>query len=120
MTASVSDRLTDVRRRLHQFPEPAWREFRTTAALVEELRTIGVDELAIGPKAYDPDDRMAVPSDTELAPRYDRASEAGVEKELLTQMDGGNTGVVAVLEKGTGPSVGLRVAIDGLFIEESS
>lgn len=119
MAASVSNRLTDVRRRLHQFPEPAWREFRTTAALVEELRTIGVDELAIGPEAYDPDDRMAVPSDAELAPWYDRASEAGIDEQLLAQMDGGNTGVIAVLEKGAGPSVGLRVDIDGLFIEES-
>ncbi|EMA53441.1 amidohydrolase [Halococcus salifodinae] len=120
MTAAISSRLTDIRRRLHRFPEPAWREFRTTATLVEELRTIGVDELAVGSDAYDPDDRMAVPSESELAPWYSRAREAGVDEELLTRMDGGNTGVVAVLEQGAGPSIGLRVDIDGLFIEEST
>ncbi|WP_049996512.1 amidohydrolase [Halococcus sediminicola] len=119
MAVSVADRLVDVRRRLHRFPEPAWREFRTTAALVEELRSIGVDELAVGPDAYDPDDRMAIPGESELAPWYDRAREAGVDEDLLAQMEGGNTGVVAVLEKGAGPSVGLRVDIDGLLIEES-
>jgi aminobenzoyl-glutamate utilization protein A len=119
MATSVSSRLTEVRRRLHRFPEPAWREFRTTAALVEELRRIGVDELAVGPSAYDPDDRMAVPSNEELTPWYNRAREAGVDDDLLARMEGGNTGVVAVLERGSGPSVGLRVDIDGLFIEES-
>lgn len=119
MAASISSRFTDIRRRLHRCPEPAWREFRTTAVLVEELRTIGVDELAIGPDAYDPSDRMAVPSDDEITTWYDRAREAGVDEDLLTQMDGGNTGVVAVLKKGSGPSVGLRVDIDGLLIEES-
>src|SRR5699024_7665892 len=41
MAASISSRFTDIRRRLHRCPEPAWREFRTTAVLVEELRTIG-------------------------------------------------------------------------------
>jgi len=35
-------------------------------------------------------------------------------------MTGGNTGAVAVLERGEGPTIGLRVDIDGLFIEEST
>jgi aminobenzoyl-glutamate utilization protein A len=120
MAASIPNRLAEIRRRFHRFPEPAWREFRTTCTLVEEIRTIGVDELAVGPEAYDPDDRMAVPSESELEPWYDRALDAGVDEELLATLEGGNTGVVAVLNKGEGPSVGLRVDIDGLFIEEST
>jgi aminobenzoyl-glutamate utilization protein A len=35
-------------------------------------------------------------------------------------MAGGNTGAVAVLDRGEEPTVGLRVDIDGLFIEESA
>ena len=120
MTEPIRGRLTSVRRGFHGYPEPAWREFRTTALLVEELRRIGVDELAVGPDAYDPADRMAVPADDEIDPWFERARERGTDAELLDRMAGGNTGVIAVLDRGEGPAVGLRVDIDGLFIEESA
>ncbi|ELY68097.1 amidohydrolase [Natrinema versiforme] len=119
MTEPIQDRLVTVRRSFHRHPEPAWREFLTTAQLVEEIRAIGVDELAVGPDAYDPADRMAVP-DADLEPWLERARERGADEEVLERMTGGNTGAVAVLERGEGPSIGLRVDIDGLFIEEST
>ncbi|SFT07395.1 amidohydrolase [Halostagnicola kamekurae] len=120
MSEPIRDRLVSLRRSLHRHPEPAWREFYTTTRLVEEIRAIGVDELAVGPDAYDPADRMAVPDDDELEPWIDRARERGADEALLERMTGGNTGAVAVLERGDGPAVGLRVDIDGLFIEEST
>jgi len=95
------------------------REFLTTATLVDEIRSIGVDELAIGPDAYDPGDRMAIP-DGDLGPWIERARDHGADGELLDRMTGGNTGAVAVLDRGEGPAIGLRVDIDGLFIEEST
>jgi aminobenzoyl-glutamate utilization protein A len=119
MTEPIQDRLVTVRRSFHRHPEPAWREFATTARLVEEIRGIGVDELAVGPDAYDPADRMAVP-DADLEPWVERARERGADDALLERMAGGNTGAVAVLERGEGPAIGLRVDIDGLFIEEST
>jgi aminobenzoyl-glutamate utilization protein A len=119
MNEPIRDRLASVRRRFHRHPEPAWREFLTTATLVEEIRAIGVDELAVGPDAYDPADRMAVP-DADLAPWIERARDRGADPELLDRMTGGNTGAVAVLDRGDGPAIGLRVDIDGLFIEEST
>ncbi|QFU81298.1 amidohydrolase [Natronorubrum aibiense] len=119
MNEPIRDRLVTLRRSLHRHPEPAWREFATTARLVEEIRAIGVDELAVGPDAYDPADRMAVP-DADLEPWVERARERGVDDALLERMTGGNTGAVAVLERGEGPAIGLRVDIDGLFIEEST
>ena len=115
-----TDRLVELRRRFHRYPEPAWREFTTTALLVEELRTLDLDDLAIGPDAYDPADRMAVPTEAELAPWRDRARDFGVDAELLDMMAGGNTGAVAVVDRGGEPAIGLRVDIDGLFIEEST
>ncbi|MDS0295039.1 amidohydrolase [Halogeometricum luteum] len=132
MVATTELDLRRLRRAFHRHPEPAWREFHTTARLVEEVEAIGVDELAVGTEAYDPDDRMAAPdADSEEVRRWmDRAIEQGADEELVEQMAGGNTGLVAVLDRRSResgadaaeadePHVGLRVDIDGLFIEES-
>ncbi len=120
MEAPIRDRLSDLRRSFHRYPEPAWREFHTTHRLVEEIRDIGVDELAVGVEAYDGDDRMAVPDTDDIEEWRGRALERGADPDLLETMQGGHTGVVAVLDHGPGPVVGLRVDIDGLFIEEST
>ena len=119
MTPSIADRLSEVRREFHRHPEPAWREFYTTARLVEEIRGVGVDELAVGGEAYDPDDRMAIPDAADLDPWLERARDRGADEAVLEKMDGGNTGAIAVFRTGDGPSVALRVDIDGLFFEES-
>jgi aminobenzoyl-glutamate utilization protein A len=116
----VQERLVDLRRGFHRHPEPAWREFYTTHRLVEEIRAIGVDELAVGREAYDPDDRMAVPDDDAMEEWMEGARERGADDSLLEAMAGGHTGVVAVLDRGGEPNVGLRVDIDGLFVDEST
>lgn len=120
MSALAGQRLVELRREFHRYPEPAWCEFATTARIVKEIERIGVDELAVGTEAYDPVDRMAVPDAADIDPWFERASERGVDDELLSRMTGGNTGVVAVLDRGEGPSIGLRVDIDALFIEEAT
>ncbi|WP_440990896.1 amidohydrolase [Haloarchaeobius baliensis] len=114
------DRLVALRREFHRQPEPAWREFWTTARIVEELEAIGVDELYVGPEALNSDERMAVPPSAELESWYDRALDAGADEGVLQQLRGGHTGAVAVVEQGPGPTVGLRVDIDGLPREEST
>ncbi|ELY56848.1 amidohydrolase [Natronococcus amylolyticus DSM 10524] len=119
MSEPIRNRLSAVRRDFHRHPEPAWREFYTTYRLVEELERIGVDELAVGADAYDPADRMAVPDDERLEDWLARAREWGADEDVLECMADGNTGAVAVLDRGEGPSIGLRVDIDGLFIEEA-
>ncbi|MDH5021513.1 amidohydrolase [Halobacterium rubrum] len=111
--------LVGLRRELHRVPEPAWCEFQTTARIVEACRAIGVDDLHVGRDVVDADARMAVPEDAELSKWRDRASAAGVDEVLLDEMAGGFTGAVAVLERGEGPTVGLRVDIDALHITES-
>ncbi|MCT9098004.1 amidohydrolase [Haloarchaeobius sp. HME9146] len=119
MADAVRARLAELRRDLHRYPEPGWCEFWTTARLVEEIQAIGVDELAVGEEAYDPAERMAVPSEDELTTWYQRALDRGADPDILEHLRGGETGAVAVLDRGEGPTVGLRVDIDGLYIEES-
>ena len=114
------DRLVALRREFHRHPEPAWREFWTTARIVEELEAIGVDELSVGRDALSVDDRIAVPDADAFEEWADRARDRGVPEDVLDDMMGGFTGCVAVVECGDGPTVGLRVDIDGLPQTEST
>ena len=119
-TLASDDRLIELRRDLHRHPEPAWREFYTTARIVEELDRIGVDDLLVGPDALSGEHRCAVPDDDELESWFERAREAGAREDVLSRLAGGYTGAIAVLRRGDGPTVGLRVDIDGLPRAESS
>lgn len=116
----TNDRLISLRRELHRYPEPSWCEFYTTARVVEEVDRIGVDELHVGPAVLDADERMAVPNEDTLDAWLDRARDAGADPDLLDTLAGGHTGAVAVLERGEGPTVALRVDIDALPITEAS
>ncbi|RLM59374.1 amidohydrolase [Halobellus sp. Atlit-31R] len=111
--------LVDLRRDLHRHPEPAWREFYTTARIVDELETRDLDALYVGSEVLS-DDRVGVPDDEELDAWLTQAREAGARADILDRLDGGTTGAVAVAERGDGPTVALRVDIDGLPITESS
>ena len=113
MNTDREERLVELRRELHRHPEPAWTEFWTTARVVEELQRVGVDQLHVGREAM-ADTRLSVPDDDDLETWRERAREAGADPDLLERMAGGWTGCVAVLEAGEGPTVGLRVDIDGL------
>jgi aminobenzoyl-glutamate utilization protein A len=115
------DDLRDVRRDLHRRPEPAWREFYTTARIVEELERRPIDELYVGREVLGAE-RLSVPDDDELDEWLARAREAGVREDVLDDLAGGYTGAVAVVRSGdadAGPTVGLRVDVDGLPVRES-
>jgi aminobenzoyl-glutamate utilization protein A len=114
-----TDWLVDLRRDLHRRPEPAWLEFYTTARILEAVREIGTDDLYVGSEAIDADARLAVPDETTTTEWRERAREAGAAGTDLSAMEGGNTGAIAVLERGDGPTVALRVDIDGLPRAES-
>jgi len=114
------DRFVELRRDLHRHPEPAWCEFYTTTRIVEEIERIGVDDLYVGPDALAGGDRMAVPDEAELDRWYDQALADGAREDVLDGLAGGYTGAVAVLERGEGPTVALRVDIDALRRPEST
>jgi aminobenzoyl-glutamate utilization protein A len=118
----TADDLISLRRDLHRKPEPAWCEFYTTARIVAELESrLGDDlaELHVGPEAIAGEHRMAVPDDADLTHWYERARDAGADEAVLERLEGGYTGALAVLERGEGPTVALRVDIDGLPRAES-
>lgn len=116
----IYDRLTELRREFHQHPEPAWCEYYTMDRLVNEITNLGVDELHIGRDALATDERLSVPDQKIHEEWLKRAHNFGADDDLLAEMSGGYTGAVAVLKKGNGPTIGLRVDIDGLYIEESN
>lgn len=114
------DHLIELRRDLHEHPEPAWREFYTTARIIEELERIGVDDLHVGPEAIDEQYQWGKPADdADIDTWFERAITDGAHPEILDQLAGGYTGVVASIDQGEGPHVALRVDIDALFVEES-
>ncbi|SEK68119.1 amidohydrolase [Haloferax larsenii] len=116
---ATMDDLIAFRRDLHRHPEPAWREFYTTARIVDELETRDLDALYVGPEILGTEERMAVPDDDELDTWFERARAAGAREDILERLTGGYTGALAVFERGEGPTVGLRVDIDALPITES-
>jgi aminobenzoyl-glutamate utilization protein A len=115
----TADNLIDLRRDLHRHPEPAWREFYTTARVVDELETRNLDALYVGREVLG-GDRVGVPDEADLDAWRERARDAGARTDVLDRLDGGYTGAVAVVERGEGPTVGLRVDIDALPIEEAA
>jgi aminobenzoyl-glutamate utilization protein A len=110
----TTDSLVSLRRELHRRPEPAWCEFYTTARIVEELREMAVGEILVGPEILAEGHRQAVPDEKTLDTWLSRARETDVDPAILDQLAGGYTGAMATIERGEGPTVGLRVDIDGL------
>ena len=119
MSQPSRERLVELRREFHRKPEPAWREFWTTARIVDELESMDVDEILVGPEVLAADERLAVPDEEQLDGWYDQALDAGANPETLERLRGGYTGAAAVVESGDGPTVALRVDIDGLPRSES-
>jgi Metal-dependent amidase/aminoacylase/carboxypeptidase len=113
------DWLRSTRRELHRRPEPAWREFYTTARIVEQLRDLDVDDIQVGPEILAEGERGGVPDQAELERWLDQARGYDVDDDLLDRLAGGYTGAIATLDRGEGPTIALRVDIDGLPRRES-
>ncbi len=118
-TDRSTSRAVERRRTLHRYPEPAWREFYTTSRLVDYVEEIGVDEVVVGEDAMVSEKRLGVPVSDVLDEWRERARNAGAREDVLEATAGGHTGLLAVLERGPGPVVGLRVDIDALPFAES-
>ncbi len=113
------DHLVSFRRDIHQYPELAWREFYTTYRIAKRLEEAGVDEIHMGREAIAEDHRSSVPPEDEIERAYERALEYGAEEALLRPMRGGFTGLIAEVQTGPGPTIGVWADIDALEQSES-
>ena len=115
---ALREEMTARRRNLHQHPETGWTEFRTASMVIEELRQLGY-EVSFGAEVVDEASMMGVPSAAELEQYMARAVSEGADLELVKQMAGGKTGVVAVLRSGKpGKTVAFRFDMDCNDVEE--
>lgn len=116
--AALQEEMRARRRDLHRHPESGWTEFRTAAMIIKELRSLGYD-VRFGAEVVDEASMMGVPAAAELENYSQRAVSEGADAELVKQMAGGKTGVVAELKsEKPGKTVAFRFDMDCNDVEE--
>ncbi|YCA16604.1 amidohydrolase [Kushneria sp. AK178] len=117
---ALTPQLTAWRRDFHRHAESGWVEFRTASLVAEELDRLGY-QVTLGREVVDEVARMGVPNADTLAREEARARRQGAIERWLPQLSGGFTGVVGVLDTGRpGPTVGYRIDLDALDLDEST
>jgi aminobenzoyl-glutamate utilization protein A len=115
---NLEEKLIRYRRDFHQYPEPAWTEFRTASKIVQYLQNWGYT-IKIGSEVIAEKAMMGVPEQNHLTYCMKRAIEQGADPEIVKKMEGGKTGVVAELDCGPGPVIALRFDMDSNDIQEA-
>lgn len=120
LAEELHEKTVETRRDLHQYPESAWTEFRTTSVIVTRLEKLGY-KVQIGKDILIPEKRPGLPEKDYLEQCWNRALNEGANEEILKKIKGGLTGVIGILETGKpGPTVGLRFDIDANDLTESN
>jgi aminobenzoyl-glutamate utilization protein A len=118
IAAAIEKEIVGYRRDFHRHAESGWTEFRTASLIARRLTDLGY-EVRAGREVVKDEERMGLPSPEVLEERWQRAANQGGDPEFLEAVKGGFTGVVATLQQGQGPTVGLRFDIDAVDIQES-
>ena len=119
---ALDEKLIAFRRDLHQYPESAWTEFRTTARILEELRKLGLEPV-FGKEIHCPEKMFGKPSEDIMKACFERALSESTSAQMtedIRKMEGGFTGCM-VLIKGEKPGkrLGIRVDIDCNDVDET-
>ncbi|SFH92509.1 aminobenzoyl-glutamate utilization protein A [Tindallia magadiensis] len=117
--AFLEEKIIAYRREFHRYAESGWREFRTTARIVEVLESLGYHVLS-GKEVIHPPSVMGRDSEEVIAQHIKRAIEQGGSSSIINKM-GRYTGAVGILETGRpGPTIALRFDIDANDVLESN
>ena len=108
--------LIALRRQIHRIPEVGWTEFVTTARLALIFRSIGYGVCFLGSFARSETVRGRDPNEAKHAMLL--AKDAGIDPELLDEMQG-YPGFIAEIDTGKpGKTVAFRFELDALFVDE--
>jgi aminobenzoyl-glutamate utilization protein A len=118
IATEIEDEIVGYRRDFHRHAESGWTEFRTASLIARRLSDLGY-EVKAGREVVEDGERMGLPAPEVLEQRWQRAAHQGGDREFLEAVKGGFTGLVATLQHGQGPTVGLRFDIDAVDIQES-
>ena len=120
LAQELQDELINLRRDFHRYPEVGWTEFRTASIVAKHLEDYGYKVL-LGEEVIDVDAMMGVPTADVLSKHLDRAKAQGAAIEYLDKMQGGKTGVMAILKTDKpGPVTALRFDIDANDMNEAT
>ncbi len=108
-----------LRRDLHAFPETGFLEYRTAALAAETLAGLGY-AVRVGPEVMRAEAMAGRPSEAAVAAAQDAARAAGAPEHWIARMPGGQTGVVAELQRGDGPVLAFRFDMDALPVPETA
>ncbi|MCL2350614.1 MAG: amidohydrolase [Defluviitaleaceae bacterium] len=119
ISREMQSKLEGLRRDFHKYPELAWTEFRTASIVAESLEKLGY-AVSLGEEVMCGSLMKNVLDEDVLQEQMTRAIGQGGIERFVSQMSGGKTGVVGILDTGNpGPTVGIRFDTDALPITES-
>ena len=111
--------LVAFRRERHRHPENGWTEFLTTSEVIKKLESFGIPYI-YGKEIHTKEKRYGLPSEENLKACMERAISEGADPQLVKNMEGGYTGVVAIIDTGRpGPTTGIRCDMDCNDVRES-
>jgi len=116
--SSVIEKLIELRRDFHKYPESGWTEFRTASLVAKRLSDLGY-KLTMGTQATSKEYMMGVPEPHILAKHQERALDQGADAHYVSMMTGGHTGLWADLTCGEGSTIALRFDMDANDIQEA-
>ena len=116
----MKTQLTKWRRFFHRHAEVGWTEYITTATIAKTLTELGW-EIIWGRDILSADDRLGLPTNDALTAAKERALAYGIAPNLAEKMDGGYTGLCAIMRGSEeGKTICLRFDIDANDLTESA
>lgn len=120
LASKLEDKTIAYRKDLHHFPEPRWREFRTSSIAMKKMQELGYT-ITMGSDAISKEYMMSVPDENTLKQAQINAVNNGADKELVEKMTGGFTGFWADMKFSDDETfLALRFDMDSNIITESS